>query len=740
MSLRRHLPFVAFSAFAAIAANSACGSTTAVVTEAPPPRICKVPGPTPTKWFTDATAEFGLSGAGVEPLATSVVSADFDGDGWADLIAMRGDSTRGLVGGMRVRFLLMNRPDPNDPKKRVFVDVPDQGGLLATRDGTDDRGASIALVGDLDNDGDVDVITCPSDFTTNDVMLDTCAAFLNDGNGHFTLAPRERARPRYPATSAVLLDVDRDGVLDFWPAGMAHWPYGGIGGKWNIGPRLFGGNGDGTFGDVTAQSGSRPSTAPQRRHEFRHTFGVTTCDIDDDGDQDMLTASYGRQENWVWRNDGGHFIEVAQELGLDHDDNEDYSATTSRIAATARRTGLRSHAAGARGGLQRLRRPYFRGWYPGSPTSPEPRRQQLRRRPAPTSTTTATWTWCSPRSSTATSAGRRIPLSSSSTRATAASSSGRATTHRARSPGDAAMYWNHGDNMPVFADVDLDGRKDFYLTSTVYPRQPPVVLASEARRHLRGDGIPAGLGLVDPRASTRSSRASTSWTSTGTAISICVVARPRIPRRSTCIPQRRGPGRRTSSASGSWRNGAGYSNASAIGARVRVTAGGRTQTLEVKGGAGHRQHPERLRAHVRPGRGVRRRLDRGPLAGRRRDDHHLRPRARELHRHHPRGRSHAALRSAGAVSLFSKLRQWTGSGPEPAEAHRPIPWPRSTPSSPSSRPRATRRARSSSTTRPATAPRSRPPSGRLEAKLEEAQEKRKTHRRTVRARPARSRS
>src|SRR4029077_15393354 len=33
--------------------------------------------------------------------------------------------------------------------------------------------------------------------------------------------------------------------------------------------------------------------------------------------------------------------------------------------------------------------------------------------------------------------------------------------------------------------------------------------------------------------------------------------------------------------------GAGFANASAIGARVRVTAGGRTQTLELQGGYGH---------------------------------------------------------------------------------------------------------------------------------------------------------
>ena len=66
MSLRRTLPSVVFVAFAVVVANSACSTTEPVAAPAPPPpRVCKVPGATPAKWFTDATADFGLSGAGV---------------------------------------------------------------------------------------------------------------------------------------------------------------------------------------------------------------------------------------------------------------------------------------------------------------------------------------------------------------------------------------------------------------------------------------------------------------------------------------------------------------------------------------------------------------------------------------------------------------------------------------------------------------------------------------------------
>ena len=149
-----------------------------------PARICKTPSAASFPWFKEITKQVGLSATDtLEPAGTCVVSADFDSDGYPDLIALRGESTRGLVDGKRVRFLMMNRPDPSDPtgKSRVFVDVPDQAGLLATRDGTQDRGASIAMLGDLDNNGAIDVVTCPSDFTTNTEMKDPCAAFLNDG-------------------------------------------------------------------------------------------------------------------------------------------------------------------------------------------------------------------------------------------------------------------------------------------------------------------------------------------------------------------------------------------------------------------------------------------------------------------------------------------------------------------------------------------------------------------------------
>jgi hypothetical protein len=105
-------------------------------------------------------------------LGTSVRAADLDGDGFPDVLAtIATNYARDLPGGPRHRFLLMNRPDPNDASRRVLVDTTVESGLLATRDGVGGRGFSIANFGDLDNDGDLDVVVCPADSDQRKLVL-----------------------------------------------------------------------------------------------------------------------------------------------------------------------------------------------------------------------------------------------------------------------------------------------------------------------------------------------------------------------------------------------------------------------------------------------------------------------------------------------------------------------------------------------------------------------------------------
>ncbi|MEO7092472.1 MAG: VCBS repeat-containing protein, partial [Polyangiales bacterium] len=125
-----------------------------------PPRVCKPPGAPSSAWFVDATADVGLAAGGaITPLASVVVSADLDGDGWSDLVATAGPGDRPTK---QVSFLYLNRPDPTDGTKRTFVESSAGSGLDTTRDGAGNRGYGLAVLGDLDNDGDSDAILCPA--------------------------------------------------------------------------------------------------------------------------------------------------------------------------------------------------------------------------------------------------------------------------------------------------------------------------------------------------------------------------------------------------------------------------------------------------------------------------------------------------------------------------------------------------------------------------------------------------
>ena len=58
----------------------------------------------------------------------------------------------------------------------------------------------------------------------------------------------------------------------------------------------------------------------------RPTWGVTVCDVDSDGDPDLITSSYGRQTNMLWKNlNGTEFENVAPAVGYAMDDEQDFS-------------------------------------------------------------------------------------------------------------------------------------------------------------------------------------------------------------------------------------------------------------------------------------------------------------------------------------------------------------------------------------------------------------------------------
>ncbi len=121
---------------------------------------------------------------------------------------------------------------------------------------------------------------------------------------HSTGNSGQKWLPESIGSGAGFVDYNGDGWLDIVLVGGGTWEPTGedtVRGLW-----LYRNNGDGTFTDVTQQTGLGDLTA--------YTFGVTAADYDNDGDQDLyVTALHG---NLLLRNDGGSFTEVAEPAGV----------------------------------------------------------------------------------------------------------------------------------------------------------------------------------------------------------------------------------------------------------------------------------------------------------------------------------------------------------------------------------------------------------------------------------------
>ena len=169
-----------------------------------------------------------------------------------------------------------------------------------------------ALLIDLDNDGDQDLVLSMK----RNVMM-----MSNDGHAHFTLAGTIEG-PRRPH-SMTAADYDSDGDLDvfvcgFWKLDVYNadpikaafalptpW-HDARNGAPNV---LYRNDGDFNFTDVTEKSGLN-----QNNTRFSHAAAWE--DFDNDGDLGLYVANdFGR--NNLYRNDDGHFSDVAAEMGVE---------------------------------------------------------------------------------------------------------------------------------------------------------------------------------------------------------------------------------------------------------------------------------------------------------------------------------------------------------------------------------------------------------------------------------------
>ena len=239
-----------------------------------------------------------------ETLGSGCAFLDYDADGWQDILLVNGMDWPGLKRTRSTLQLYRNNRDG------TFADVTKSAGLDVEM-----YGMGVA-VGDFNNDGFPD-------------LLVTCVGqnrlFRNTGKGTFLDVTRSSGLQGRQAfsTSALWVDIDRDGFLDLFVCNYVRWSpendvFCSLDGKeksyctpeayrgetcW-----LFRNNGNGTFTDVTATSGVFDTSSK--------ALGVAMLDDDADGWPDLFVAN-DTQPNKLYRNQkNGTFKEGAVEAGL----------------------------------------------------------------------------------------------------------------------------------------------------------------------------------------------------------------------------------------------------------------------------------------------------------------------------------------------------------------------------------------------------------------------------------------
>ena len=240
----------------------------------------------------------------VENVSAGLALFDYDGDGYVDVYFLNGAPLLGTT----VEVPPTNALYRNEGGWR-FVDVTDRAGV-----GDAGFGLGVA-VGDYDNDGAPDIYL--NNYGPN-------VLYRNNGDGTFTDVTREAGvgNGHRVGAGTSFLDVDADGDLDLYVANYVKFSYETHvartrqGFPCYSGPKdyppdpdtLYRNNGDGTFTDVSAESGVAAHAGTG--------MGMVSADCDRDGDTDVFVVN-DVAGNLLFENDGtGKFEELATLTGL----------------------------------------------------------------------------------------------------------------------------------------------------------------------------------------------------------------------------------------------------------------------------------------------------------------------------------------------------------------------------------------------------------------------------------------
>ena len=274
-------------------------------------------GSEPAIQFADVSAESGLNFVNVSGSAAQDYVLESMSAG-AAFLDYDGDGYQDLfvVNGTRLQG------SPLGAKNRLFHNEPGTGRTRIFRPVEADLGAGGwgmgCAAGDYDNDGDVDLYA---------TYWGPNQLYRNDGDGHFAegAAKAGVADARW-GSSAAFGDLDADGLLDLYVANYLEFdlrrPPGG-GGKCLYkglyvfcGPAYAPRQADRLYRNKGDGSFADVSAATGVSARSLPALGVVFGDLDADGDQDIYVANDG-EANLLFRNDGNwRLAEVATRAGV----------------------------------------------------------------------------------------------------------------------------------------------------------------------------------------------------------------------------------------------------------------------------------------------------------------------------------------------------------------------------------------------------------------------------------------
>ncbi len=243
----------------------------------------------------------------METVSAGLALFDYDGDGDVDIYFLNGSP----LPGKQYKVSPQNALYRNDGKWK-FTDVTGKAGV-----GDTSYGLGVA-VADYDNDGDLDI------YLNNhgpNVM------YRNNGDGTFVDVTKEAGvgNGHKVGAGTCFLDMDGDGDLDLYVANYlafssnTHARVQALTKLMYAIPRyyqpvpdtLYRNNGNGTFTDVSADSGVGAHAG--------WGMGIICGDYDNDDDTDVFIAN-DVWANYLFQNDGnGHFEEVGLLAGVAYD-------------------------------------------------------------------------------------------------------------------------------------------------------------------------------------------------------------------------------------------------------------------------------------------------------------------------------------------------------------------------------------------------------------------------------------